>query len=397
MADKKKVRKLSNIDVHIISLVDKGANQKHIVWKSGDKTADDCTLTTPFQIAKVDVEKRMVYGIVYSPNQVDSQGDFATADEIEKASINFMKKSQTHAIDKQHDMVTKQGVILVENWIIKSNNDPVIKNEKGAWAVGLYVDNDEIWEAVKKGEYGGLSMYGFANVEEVEEDQVSKQSAPVSKKDKVVEFFKELFNDENESSESDELIKDFNSQYDNLNFRKIGNAFQDAIWQIMNDEEITDKKAAVLESIAQMQKLVEGVEVAKSEFAKAGKVLSEKNLSALKTAISSINTILESAEKVEKGDYKMSQEKTELQKQFDELQKKFNELSEKLEKKDGEDPKEETKKTVEEELADVKKELDELKKKSTGTNQNIGAESGEPEKVTKHYSFLGDLSDVEKK
>ena len=41
-----------------------------------------------------DEEKRLVYGIVYEPDAVDSQGDFAKADEIEKACHQFMIDSQ---------------------------------------------------------------------------------------------------------------------------------------------------------------------------------------------------------------------------------------------------------------------------------------------------------------
>ena len=372
---KAKINKLSNIDISIISLVDKGANQKHIIWKSDNSDSTDFTLSHSFKIAKVDLEKRMVYGPVYSPNQVDSQGDFATADEIEKASINFMKKSATHAVDTQHDLKIKKGMFVAENWIVKTDDDPIIgKGEKDAWAVGLYIENDEIWESVKKGEFGGLSMYGTANKEEVEESEVTKRSMP--KKDRISEFKKFMKDLLGDDDEADELVKDFNSQYDNLNFRKIGNAFQDCIWQIMNDEEITDKKAAVLESILQMQKLVEGVEVVKFEIIKAGKVLNEKNLSALKTALGSINTILESAEKVEKGDNRMSDtEKTEVEKKLEELQKQVEDLKKTV----TEETKEETKKTLEEQVEELTKTVDALKKQSTGTRQDLEAEAGKDE------------------
>ncbi len=46
---------------------------------------------------------------------------------------------------------------------------------KGAWAVTMKIDNDEVWEDVKQGKYLGLSIEGMFsdNVEDIEEVEAS--------------------------------------------------------------------------------------------------------------------------------------------------------------------------------------------------------------------------------
>lgn len=152
---------LRNIKIRFISLVKSGANQKEFIWKSGD---GDGFQVKNVMITKQDDEKRIIYGIVYSPDEVDSDGDFATEKEIEKAAYDFLKKSNTgDGVDKQHSFSPESGVFVAESWILKEN-DPTFPDEKpGSWAVGIKVDSDEIWKQVKSGDIKGLSMGGVAD------------------------------------------------------------------------------------------------------------------------------------------------------------------------------------------------------------------------------------------
>ena len=150
--------KLSNIKIKFISLVKAGANRKHIIWKSADKAPH----LTEIPITKTDDEKRMVYGVVYSPGEVDTDGEYATASEIEKASHRFMKGLNALNIDKDHSFKSEQAFVA-ENWIIKKG-DPVFPAEPdGAWAVGIKIEDDTLWKSVKDGEVKALSMAGTAD------------------------------------------------------------------------------------------------------------------------------------------------------------------------------------------------------------------------------------------
>jgi hypothetical protein len=127
---------LSNIDITHISLVKKGANGKQIIYKS----AKDGKYKKDIEIKKSDSEKGIVYGIVYSPDEVDSQGDYATADEIEKAAYGFMKSLNQRNVDVEHSFVSEDAFVA-ESWILKSN-DPIFPDEpEGSWAVAIKLES----------------------------------------------------------------------------------------------------------------------------------------------------------------------------------------------------------------------------------------------------------------
>jgi len=148
-------------------------------------------------------EQRYTLGVVYEPNTVDSQGDFAEAPEIEKACWEFSKllqgqtavtktalqlldavvkavqKNETVKLDVTELMskVEKGGGTglgymhsvwsdglgdIVENYIAPVDmvvGDQQIK--KGTWLMGI-VWSPEYFEKVKNNEITGLSMGGTA-------------------------------------------------------------------------------------------------------------------------------------------------------------------------------------------------------------------------------------------
>jgi hypothetical protein len=143
--------RLTNIDVSVLSLVTKGVNKKKIIFKSPAPPLQP-TLTKLIPIAKIDDEQHMVYGIVYSPDEVDTDGHTATAAEIKKASENFMKSGRTKAVDKQHNYKTNEGFVA-ENWITKKG-DPLFPDDPvGSWAVRIKVEKQETWSSVSTVRY----------------------------------------------------------------------------------------------------------------------------------------------------------------------------------------------------------------------------------------------------
>ncbi len=163
---------LRDMKVDFLSLVSKGANGKRIIWKAGQSPAPDGktggnkpegadAFETPLRKLVKSDEKRMVYGIVYGPGQVDSQGEYAEKGEIEKAAYGFMKGLRLLNVDAQHDFDPK-AAFVAESWITKGA-DPLFPDEpEGSWAVGIRVEDEALWASVKKGELAGLSMAGYA-------------------------------------------------------------------------------------------------------------------------------------------------------------------------------------------------------------------------------------------
>ncbi|WP_162165583.1 XkdF-like putative serine protease domain-containing protein [Campylobacter fetus] len=158
-------KRLKDIAITHISLVKEGANGKSVIYKSKDALED---YFRSVKIAKSDTEKGIVYGIVYSPDEIDTQGDAASAAEIEKAAFAFMKGLNIKNVDRDHNF-KPDGAYVCESWIVKSG-DPLFPNEKeGSWAVGIKLETDELKEAVKKGDLKALSMAGTAIKEDSDE------------------------------------------------------------------------------------------------------------------------------------------------------------------------------------------------------------------------------------
>jgi len=108
-------------------------------------------------ILKVDAEKRIIKTAVYVPNLIDTQGDWATAEDIEAAAHSFMKELKLQNVDTFHDF-QKVDAFVCESYISKGDSDW----EDGSWVVCIKIDSDEVWAMVLKGEIEGVSMAGTA-------------------------------------------------------------------------------------------------------------------------------------------------------------------------------------------------------------------------------------------
>jgi hypothetical protein len=236
-------RKLKKVDVNFISLVDKGANQKTVIYKS-DSSAQP-NIQKSISIKKFDEELGIVYGIVYSPNEVDSQGDTATAEVIRDMSDSFMKNARTTQIDKQHNEDPDQGFVC-ENWITKSGDNVFPTEPIGSWAVGIKIEDDETKEQVKKGEITGLSLSGLAVVEMVEKSDSEGIVGTIKN------FFKEGL---------EKLRKDFASDLKARELEDYIYALYRSNDKVLYDEQITDKKAAIITNVKQFLDLFEKLEV----------------------------------------------------------------------------------------------------------------------------------------
>ncbi|MFR9140986.1 MAG: XkdF-like putative serine protease domain-containing protein [Phascolarctobacterium faecium] len=160
--------------------------KKKIILKSANaKPSDQTEKQWDFPLTKVDVEKRIVYGLVAVPNEVDTDGDMYTPAAVEKAMENFMACGYTQYIDREHDY-NKRDCFVRESWIVKEN-DPMF-TEVGAWAVGIKVMSDDLWDVVKSGGVNGLSLAGWAyeslDPESAAEFNVTKAGKTISEKTK---------------------------------------------------------------------------------------------------------------------------------------------------------------------------------------------------------------------
>lgn len=117
-------------------------------------------------IPDTDASQQLVYGIVLSPDVLDSQGDIASADVIEKAAHSYLVQSRKS--DVQHAEVLKGFggkpiADIVESYIAPQDmtvaGQPVLK---GAWVMGMRINDPDVWDRVLKGELTGFSIGGTA-------------------------------------------------------------------------------------------------------------------------------------------------------------------------------------------------------------------------------------------
>lgn len=104
--------------------------------------------------------KRLVYGEVYVPYRIDTDLEYATPEEIEKAAHYFMSQSKMGNIDSEHNFKATDNIV-VESYIAKEG-DPM-GFVPGSWIAVGRIDDDAQWELVKAGKFNGWSMAGTSD------------------------------------------------------------------------------------------------------------------------------------------------------------------------------------------------------------------------------------------
>lgn len=294
------MRKLENVKVTHVSYVDKAANKKSffLTKAEGEPTFEKLVKL----VTKADDPQKLVYGVVYSPDEEDAHGDYMDAETIEKAAHNFMEEYQQ--IDKQHDFTTNAGKV-VESYVAPVDmtiEDTTIT--KGTWVL-VTKATDEMWEDIQKGEFTGYSLAGTAEVEEVQ-----KQTTDNFNRRKI--------------------YRDVNAAIE---------AFQSASWSILDNYSSDDaeKLAEIQDEVNELSTLLGTIQTTKSVT--------------IKDVAKGVKSFF--SPKKSKEEHDMTEE--ELKKALDEALNPFTERLEKLEKAnkegDGELSDEEKKKKEEEAAA----------------------------------------------
>jgi hypothetical protein len=116
------------------------------------------------RVKKIDADHRLVTGLVYAPFELDTYGEFMTADDIQLMAHRFMRLDLSTVIDTNHDE-TPNGSYPVESFIARKD-DPDFA--EGSWVMTVYVPDDTTWEAVKRGDLNGFSFQCMVRPVDVE-------------------------------------------------------------------------------------------------------------------------------------------------------------------------------------------------------------------------------------
>ena len=175
-----------NMGVYAVSLVSEPAIMVDFVALSKQS----------LMLARVeDGEKRMLYGPALIPNQPIVRYDgnnekyyiTYTKETIEQTAQEFLKRNMHHNHTIQHEMPVN-NLTVVESWVTMGAHDKSMnlgfELPEGTWMIGVKVDDDKTWQAVKNGEVKGFSIEGwFAPMAETEvkEKDLEKLLAELAK------------------------------------------------------------------------------------------------------------------------------------------------------------------------------------------------------------------------
>lgn len=131
-----------------------------------DANLGKATLLEKDVVKSIDNDKRLFTALVLRPNTPDAHGDIYDEDTVEKGCHNFNEYCRNANL--QH-LVQTSSIVFVESFIAKS--DHVIGDSpvyKGDWIATARIDNDEIWELCKSGDFTGFSIGASATVEDLQ-------------------------------------------------------------------------------------------------------------------------------------------------------------------------------------------------------------------------------------
>jgi hypothetical protein len=103
------------------------------------------------------------------------------ADTIQKIAEKFFKKGYQSNVNEMHDPnKAVEGVTMFESWLVNRELGKMpIKGyedvKDGSWFGSFKVENDEIWNKVKEGEFKGFSVEGVFGYS----DRVAKEELMV--------------------------------------------------------------------------------------------------------------------------------------------------------------------------------------------------------------------------
>lgn len=135
---------------------------------AADATQPPASASAPRRVSiaikAVNAAKQIVYGVVYSPDRLDSHGEFMPREDVELMAHRFLQLNLAASIDTNHDRIPN-GAFPVESFIARAG-DPDFA--EGEWGLAVHVPDPALWARVEKGELNGFSFEAWVEADEVE-------------------------------------------------------------------------------------------------------------------------------------------------------------------------------------------------------------------------------------
>lgn len=125
------------------------------LWDNADKKEESAGQFV--KIEKTDPIHKVVKGIVYTANDVDTDGETMSIEDVQKSCWNFLAQRKEKNIDIQHDW-QESGCFVVESYMTEKNDPNFPEN---SWIMAVKC-TDEIFDKVENGDLNGFSFGGYS-------------------------------------------------------------------------------------------------------------------------------------------------------------------------------------------------------------------------------------------
>lgn len=181
----------SDNGIQAISFVESPAIEENFIALSKHKV----------EFKSIDEEKKIIIGLALVPDKpiYRRKDDYEyniifSKETVRKGSELYLKNLRNNNTTLEHQQLTS-GVSIIESWIVEDTEKDKtalynLNAVVGAWAVVMKVDNESVWEDVKKKKYLGLSIEGVFSQSK---EDMSKDEDDISAEELVNEL-KELMN-----------------------------------------------------------------------------------------------------------------------------------------------------------------------------------------------------------
>lgn len=181
----------SDNGIQAISFVESPAIEENFIALSKHKV----------EFKSIDEEKKIIIGLALVPDKpiYRRKDDYEyniifSKETVRKGSELYLKNLRNNNTTLEHQQLTS-GVSIIESWIVEDTEKDKtalynLNAVVGAWAVVMKVDNESVWEDVKKKKYLGLSIEGVFSQSK---EDMSKDEDDISAEELVNEL-KELIN-----------------------------------------------------------------------------------------------------------------------------------------------------------------------------------------------------------
>jgi hypothetical protein len=160
--------------VEAIALVDNPAIERN--WMAFSKQSKS------YQFEITNEEKRVISGplmisdlpIFRKTEEGEEYYVVFNADTIRKIVYKYMKEGRTNSVNEMHETAL-DGVFMFESFIIddrKKTPKGYDELPEGSWFGSFRVENDDVWQQVKDGDFRGFSVEGlFSEDKELKVDR----------------------------------------------------------------------------------------------------------------------------------------------------------------------------------------------------------------------------------